>query len=83
MNNELDLIPYTEIPKIFPVKMSLPDEKSDLKIAREVWANNRQEVVGYLKKGYVHASRLGGQSPLIMIFFVWFLSLGACTFFAI
>ena len=43
MNNELDLIPYTEIPKIFPVKMSLPDEKSDLKIAREIWANNRQE----------------------------------------
>ena len=83
MNNELDLIPYTEIPKIFPVKMSLPDEKSDLKIAREVWANNRQEVVSYLKEGYVHASRLGGQSPLIIIFFVWFLSLGACTFFAI
>ena len=82
MKNELDLIPYTEIPKIFPVKMSLKDEKSNPKAAREIWANNRQEVVGYLKDGYEHSSESGGQSGLFMIFTLWFLSLGACTFFA-
>jgi len=82
MKNELDLIPYVEIPKIFPVRMTLIDEKTNPKAAREIWANNRNEVIGYLKDGYGHSPQSSGNSGLLMPMVIWFLSLGACTFFA-
>ena len=52
MKNELDLIPYTKVTKIFPAKMNLINEKLHPKKTRVIWANNRQELIGYLKDGY-------------------------------
>ena len=82
MKNELDLIPYTKVPKIFPAKMNLINEKLHPKKTRVIWANNRQELIGYLKEGYQHEGDSTGTFSLFGVFFVWFLSLGACTFFA-
>lgn len=82
MKNELDLIPYVEIPKIFPAKMTLIDERKNPKAAKEIWANNRNEVIGYLKDGYDHSTQSSGNSGLIMIMLIWALSLFASSFFA-
>jgi hypothetical protein len=82
MKNELDLIPYIKVPKIFPAKMNLINEKLHPKKTRVIWANNRQELIGYLKEGYQHEGDSTGTFSLFGVFFVWFLSLGACTFFA-
>ena len=63
--------------------MTLIDEEDKpRKLQEKIWANNRNEVIGYLKDGYGHSPQSSGNSGLLMLWLLWFLSLGACTFFA-
>ena len=74
MKNELDLIPYIKVPKIFPAKMNLINEKLHPKKTRVIWANNRQELIGYLKEGYQHEGDSTGTFSLFGVFFVYLLT---------
>ena len=79
MKGKLDLIPYMKIKDTFPKKMiytSGEDEYVEI-------ANNQDEVIEWLKKGYTHKSIEKDYLWPIMIF--WFICLfgttGAISFF--
>ena len=79
MQGKLDLIPYKKIKDTFPKKMIYMSGEEEI---TEI-ANNQDEVIEWLKKGYMHESI--GTDYLWPIMIFWFICLfgttGAISFF--
>jgi FtsH-binding integral membrane protein len=86
MNKELDLVPYTESPKKFPVFMTkLVEEQFDHETKKmkpehtlTLKVNSREEALNAIRDGYSFKSK----DRLLPVFVIWFIGLWVTLFLA-
>ena len=87
MNRQLDLVPYKKVPTKYPVEMTKEFEaKNDEETGKKIeaftklkFANNREEVLQFLKEGYKYSFK---STFFNALFIFWAATLFATLFFA-
>ena len=77
LKRKLDLIPYIKQKDTFPKRMSKYIDKDN---TETVHAKDQDEVIAYMKDGYVHSPE--GDKTIVSMFLFWFCTLFLTTLFA-
>ena len=77
LKRKLDLIPYIKQKDTFPKRMSKYIDKDN---TETVHAKDQDEVIAYMKDGYVHSPE--GDKIIVAMFLFWFCTLFLTTLFA-